>query len=229
NAQKQSYVGTLGKDTGILASLKALDELRGTSSTLMLADLLLFLFFTAIEWLPILVKALLNLGPENAYEKLLAKADEASLRNAANESARQYLASVRDMDVATDGGQRFNDDWEREVLPDLMRDALAAREREARTRLRRWEEKEAADAARVSYDDIFTPGGAARASGKPVADWLKGGSGRKQRGGRLRQAGVRLAAAWGMLVGREAPQRRQTPAGPGLRATGPQPRYSDGY
>src|SRR5262249_41502055 len=160
------------KDKGILASLKALDELRGSSSTLMLADLLLFLFFTAIEWLPILVKALLNLGPENTYEKLLARADEASLRNAENVSTSQYLASVRDMDVQTDGGARFNADWEAEVMPGLIRDALTARERVARAKLARWEQAAMAESGN-SYDDIFGPGSAHRATRTQVPDWLK--------------------------------------------------------
>jgi len=229
NAMQSSYVGSLGKDTGILASLQALDELRGRNSTLMLADLLLFLFFTVIEWLPILVKALLNLGPENTYEKLLAKADEASLRNADNEASRQYLASVRDMDVATDGGQRFNDDWQRDVLPNLIRDAIDARERVARTRLRRWEEQVAADTSSTSYDDIFTPGGTTRGSHAPTPDWLKGGRNRNHRRGLVRQASARLAATWRVLVSGETQQRRGAPTGPGVRATGPQPRYSDGY
>jgi hypothetical protein len=224
---KQSYVGSLGKDTGILASLQALDELRGTNNTLMLADLLLFLFFTAIEWLPILVKALLNLGPENTYEKLLAKREEESLRDADNAASRRYLAGVRDMDVATDGGQRFNDEWEREVLPGLMRDALDARERVARARLRRWERYEAANTSRTGYDDIFTPGGAVRGSHAPTApEWLYGTRGRARRG---RTWGARLAAAWHALADGETPRRGPSPAGPGLRATGPQPRYSDGY
>lgn len=226
SGMKSSYIGTLGKDTGILASLKALDELRGSSSTLMLADLLLFLFFTAIEWLPILVKALLNLGPENTYEKLLHRADDMSLRKADNEATRQYLASVRDSDVATDSGQRFNSDWEQEILPDLRRDALAARERVARARLRRWEENETADAGRTSYEDIFTPGGAPRASHAPLPDWLKDRRGRRHRGP-ASQARLRLAAAWRVLVHRETPQRLRPETGPMGRGTGPMPRLSD--
>jgi hypothetical protein len=230
NALKASYVGTLTKDTGILASLKALDELRGSNGVLLLADLLLFLFFTAIEWLPILVKALLNLGPENTYEKLLAKAEEASLRNADNEATRQYLASVRDMDVATDGGYRFNDEWERAVLPDLMRDAIAARERVARVRLRRWEQHATADGTRIGYDDIFTPGAPPRGAQAPTFDWLRGnGSGKAHSANLVRKAGARLAAAWRALVGGETPQRRRPRPGPGLASTGPQPRYSDGF
>ncbi len=230
NAMKSSYVGTLAKDTGILASLKALDELRGSNGVLMLADLLLFLFFTAIEWLPILVKALLNLGPENTYEKLLAKVEKTSLREADSEAARQYLASVRDRDVATEGGYRFNDGWEREVMPDLMRDALAARERVARSRLRRWEEQASAAADRIGYDDIFTPGAPPRGTQAPAFDWLKGsGHPKAHGGGPVRRGGARLAAAWGALRGKSPQQGGRPQPGPGLRGTGPQPRYSDGF
>lgn len=224
DSTKSAYLGTLGKDTGILASLKALDELRGSSSTLMLADILLFLFFTAIEWLPILVKALLNLGPENTYEKLLAKEDEKSLRNAENESSRQYLASVRDMDVATEGGYRFNADWESDVLPDLMRDALAARERVARARLGRWEHSAASDTSRTSYDDIFTPGGGGRAP-RTVSDWRPGHRYRAAgESGPVWPAGGRVSAAWRVLRRGESPRQRRRPS-----TTGPLPRMSEPY
>jgi hypothetical protein len=79
NTLKDSYDTTLGNDTGILASLEALDQLRTSSPVVFAAEFLLFLFFTAIEWLPIGVKVLLSLGPENTYEKLLARAEQASL------------------------------------------------------------------------------------------------------------------------------------------------------
>jgi hypothetical protein len=226
NAMKESYVGTLGKDTGILASLKALSELRGSSSTLMWADLLLFMFFTAIEWLPILVKALLNLGPENTYEKLLAREDGKSLRNADNEASRQYLASVRDMDVATEGGQRFNADWERDVLPDLMRDALLARERVARTRLVRWEQSAMAEPGRISYDDIFTPGGGSAAFRAPTPEWLSGQpAGGGKTGGLVSRMSARLTAAWRVLRRGEQPAQRRRPAA----GTGPLPRFSEPF
>jgi Domain of unknown function (DUF4407) len=218
-AMKSAYIGTLGKDNGILAHLKALDELRGSSSTLMMADLLLFMFFTVIEWLPVLVKVLLNLGPENTYEKLLAKAEKASLRNADNETARQYLASVREMDVTTEGGSRFNEEWETTVLPGLIRDAIDARERVARAKLKRWEQQAMANTSSNSYEDIFTPGGTFRAMRAPVPDWLNA---RRREPRRRMNVRPRLAAAWHAFRSGGAQQRLRA-------ATGPMPRLSEPF
>jgi hypothetical protein len=77
NILKNSFNSNNAANSGILASLQALEELRASHPTVFWAELLLFLFFTAIECLPVLVKVLLVLGPENYYEQLLAHAEQA--------------------------------------------------------------------------------------------------------------------------------------------------------
>jgi hypothetical protein len=76
----EAFTSTNASNAGLLRRLQALDEYAAGSSTLEAARWLLFGFFTAIECLPILVKVLLLLGPENTYEKALARADQVSLQ-----------------------------------------------------------------------------------------------------------------------------------------------------
>ncbi len=105
----ESFSSTNVSNAGLLLRLQALDAYAAGSSTLEAARWLLFLFFTAIECLPILVKVLLNLGPENTYEKALARADQISLRLA------------------------------EKMLPEIVQDTTAARMRVIRAKLARRE------------------------------------------------------------------------------------------
>lgn len=167
---KQSFIATNDDDTGILASLKALDELRSSSPTLFIAEFLLFLFFTAIECLPILVKVLLNLGPMNTYEKAIAQAEQASLLRAGEEITAQHLKTVRQQDELNQESERLHEEWQFRVLPGLIRDEIDARERVARARLARWEHRAQADRGNDWDDERFGLGGLS-ATGRPAPDW----------------------------------------------------------
>jgi hypothetical protein len=197
-ALKENYEGTLGKDTGILASLQALDQLRMSSPTVFVAELLLFLFFTAIEWLPIGVKVLLNLGPENSYEKALAESEEVSLMRAENERMTQYLRSVREQSELHQESDQIYSKWLNDVLPQLVRDELTARERVARYRMAQWEKHAMAIPVNADTRDLYAPGGFSFMGGKRAPEWTRRGAGqwrRTQRRPRLRVA-PRMAAAW---------------------------------
>ena len=222
-SMKDNYKTTLDKDTGILASLQALDELRMSNPTLFAAEFLLFLFFTAIEWLPIGVKLLLNLGPENSYEKALGEAEQVSLMRAENERMTQYLRSVREQSELHQESDQIYSKWLNEVLPQLVRDELIARERVARYRLAQWEQH--AMAVPVSGDPkgLFAPGGLSFMGGKRAPEWTRRGAGqwrRNQRRPRLRIA-PRIAAAWQgfRTAGRYATIRNTGPIP--VRTTGP--------
>jgi hypothetical protein len=78
-------------NVGLPIQLQALGNLR-RSSTLNAVLLLLFALFTTIQCLPIMVKVLLNLGPENTYEKMVAL-EEAMLSRAAREDIRRRQAA----------------------------------------------------------------------------------------------------------------------------------------
>jgi uncharacterized protein DUF4407 len=186
-ALKQDFNATNADDTGILASLKALDELRSSSPTLFIAEALLFLFFTAIECLPILVKVLLNLGPMNTYEKAIAQAERAGLLRANDEITAQHLASVRQQDELSEESERLHDEWQTRVLPGLIRDEIDARERVARARLSRWEQRAQAARGDEQDDDRFGLGGLS-AIGRPAPDWTNVRPKLRVR--------TRLAAAW---------------------------------
>jgi Domain of unknown function (DUF4407) len=92
SAQTDSFVTSNRDDVGLLIRLQALDEYAATSSTLNAARWLLFALFTMIEILPILVKVLLNLGPENTYEKILSLEEEMILRAAREDVLRRQAA-----------------------------------------------------------------------------------------------------------------------------------------
>ena len=126
-------------NAGLLLRLNALDQVAAGSGTLQAARWLLFLFFTAIECLPILVKVLLNLGPENTYEKALAYEDAANLRLSEQETLREQRAALRQSDLLNEESVRAHAGFEKDVLPGLVRDRIAAEERVARARLAAWE------------------------------------------------------------------------------------------
>lgn len=186
-ALKQNFNVTNADDSGILASLKALDELRSSSPTLFMAEFLLFLFFTVIECLPILVKALLNLGPMNTYERAIAQAEQASLLRAGEEITAQHLVVVRQQDELNEESERLHEQWRTNVLPGLIYDEIEARERVARARLAMWEQRAQAERGNELDDDRFGLGGLS-AIGRPAPDWTNV---------RPRtQVRLRLVAAW---------------------------------
>lgn len=197
NGLDAKYRASLAADTGILARLQALDELRMSSFTMFMTELLLFLFFTAIEWLPILVKVLLNFGPVNAYEKALAGAEKVSLMRAENEQMTQYLRSVRELEEIRQESEDVYLRWRRETLPRLVEEELAARESVARYRLAQWQQRAMSVPLDADANDMFTPGGFSYMGTRRAPDWTA----RPGRARRLRQPSrlrlrARLTAAW---------------------------------
>lgn len=122
-------------NAGLLLRLNALDQVAAGSSTLQAARWLLFLFFTAIECLPILVKVLLNLGTENTYERALAVEDAANLRFSEQETLRAQRDALRQADLQNEESAQAHVSYERDVLPGLVRERVASDERIARRRL----------------------------------------------------------------------------------------------
>jgi hypothetical protein len=72
DARIARHEAAVGKSDGILARLTALGRISDGDSTLATAHLLLFLFLTALECLPIIFKTMLALGPPSLYERLIA-------------------------------------------------------------------------------------------------------------------------------------------------------------
>jgi hypothetical protein len=93
--QNAVFTGANNANNSLFARLVALDQATAASTTLSAARWLLITLISIIEVLPILVKVLLNLGPENTYEKIL-DIEEGMLVRAAREDAlrRQSARSL---------------------------------------------------------------------------------------------------------------------------------------
>ncbi|WP_165486348.1 DUF4407 domain-containing protein [Frankia sp. Cppng1_Ct_nod] len=79
-------------NTGMLIRIEALDRLTAKRPTLATAHLLLLLFITSIECLPILVKFLMSLGPPTLYERAV-EIDERNRLLAEEELSRRRRAT----------------------------------------------------------------------------------------------------------------------------------------
>ena len=133
-------------DTGILIRLQALDTLAQKNSTVWWAKLILFLFFTAIECLPIFVKVLLNLGPANRYEEALANEEELQASLAAHRRALRKRKGLRESEGLGRDADRLAEALYAST-PDIDEEATRAASRISRARLRDWEAREMQDIA----------------------------------------------------------------------------------
>jgi len=140
--QTDAFTANNRNDTGLLIRLQALDAATAGSSTLTAARWLLFLLFTTIECLPMLVKVLLNLGPENTYEKMLAAEENLRLRIAAHKRSVRQAAGNLLADTILEETQSRLTGWTTEI-PELTQDIVAARRRVEKKRLSTWEQDQA--------------------------------------------------------------------------------------
>jgi hypothetical protein len=154
-AQQAAFVQQLktqtGRDTGLLIRLQALDALAARNSTVWWAKMILFLFFTAIECLPIIVKVLLNLGPPNTYEKALALEEGKCLRVAEEQTFRAQAAAFTEAEQISAEAQRMAQAWSA-TDPAIDDEAVAAADRVARARLAEWEKRAMREIAGVGED-----------------------------------------------------------------------------
>ncbi len=75
-AEIRAHEEAVGNSDGILSRLSALERIGEKDPILGTAHLLLFLFMTAIECLPIIFKTMLALAPPSLYERLSALEEE---------------------------------------------------------------------------------------------------------------------------------------------------------
>ena len=103
-------------NTGLLIRLQALGEAAAGNSTLDVARWLLFALFVIIDLMPVMLKVMLNLGPENNYDKMLEAEEEKQLQAAAVRRAARL--SVQEAQVTA--WQRVKQEelrmWEAEQL-----------------------------------------------------------------------------------------------------------------
>ncbi len=125
-------------DTGLLIRLKALDAVTKGNSTLTWARWLLFAMFVVIDCMPVMIKVMLNLGPENNYDRMLAGEERKQLRVASSNRAVRQANEITETITAVDEGRSRIAGWNTE-LPDVRDDIIETRRRVERERLRSWE------------------------------------------------------------------------------------------
>ncbi len=141
-SQQQQDINTFDiankNDTGLLIRLKALDAVTKGNSTLNWARWLLFALFVVIDCMPVMIKVMLNLGPENNYDRMLAGEEKKQLRVASSNRAVRQANEITETITAIDEGRSRIAGWNTE-LPDVRDDIIETRRRVERERLRSWE------------------------------------------------------------------------------------------
>ena len=149
---KNNFNVTNTNNTGILARLKALDELRMSNINMLIAEIVLFLFFAAIELLPVIVKVLLNRGEETAYEQAVAAADVVNVMREEYAQRSRYLETIRRYNQEATQARAVQAAWEDQVMPDMVRLTLDAKRQVEQDRIARWRERELFENTRLPRD-----------------------------------------------------------------------------
>lgn len=136
--QTRAFTAANQDNTGLLIRLQALDAITTNNAALATAWWLLVALLVVIDCTPILIKMLLNLGPESIYDRMLAAEEETQLRVAEHNRAVRLDAQVRAAEAAAAEEQMVLEGWQADI-PDAVQDIIAARRRVEAERLRRWE------------------------------------------------------------------------------------------
>ena len=197
NQLKDNFNVTNTNNTGILARLKALDELRMSNLNMLAAEIVLFLFFAAIELLPVIVKVLLNRGEETAYEQAVAAADVINVMREEYAQRSRYLEAVRQHNQDAAQARALQAAWEERVLPEVTDLALQAKLQVERDKISHWRSRALYENTRMPRGweptglarlEPLTRGELGRANWFWV-QWLPWGSARRNPAGRITASG----------------------------------------
>ncbi len=106
DAELHNNAAAVRNGDGLLARLTALERISNGSRTLATAHLALFLFFTAMECLPVLFKLLLSLGKPSLYENLSTTHDDSAYAKALAGFRTDHEKQDIDMRTTIEGHER---------------------------------------------------------------------------------------------------------------------------
>jgi hypothetical protein len=154
NKLKSDFNVNNTNNTGILARLKALDELRTHNLSMLVAEFVLFLFFAAIELLPVIVKLLLNRGKETPYEEAVTAADQVNLMREEHAQRARYLEAVREQEQRIALSHAAYTDFMHNVRDDLAKRKVEAYRKVELDKIERWERRGLRENLRLDADRV---------------------------------------------------------------------------
>ena len=135
--ETDDFVAKNKGDTGLLIRLQALGAVTAGNSTLNAARWLLFLLFVVIDCMPVIIKVMLNLGPENNYDRLLKVEEQKQLCVGANKTAFRMGAEMMAARTGIGEAQSRLADWAAPI-PEVTQDIIAARRLVAAEEVEAW-------------------------------------------------------------------------------------------
>jgi hypothetical protein len=141
-AETAKFTSQNDSDSGLLIRMQALDALTSGNLTLEAARWLLFALFVVIDCMPVMIKVMLNMGPESNYDRMLAAEEKKQLRVAASNRAVRQAAETLSAETVLGEAQSRLDGW-RTPIPEVTKNIVAARTRVEARRIRAWENRQA--------------------------------------------------------------------------------------
>lgn len=137
--ETSAFTSQNNSNGGLLIRLQALDAVTAGDSTLNAARWLLFTLFVVIDCMPVMIKVLLNLGPENNYDRLLAAEEKKQLRVAANSRALRQAAEMMAAETVIGEARSRLAGWNADI-PEVTEKIIATRTRVETRKLGAWED-----------------------------------------------------------------------------------------
>jgi hypothetical protein len=134
SAEESRYAAAVRADTGLLARLDALSRLTGNQPTLRTAYLVLLLFITTIEVLPVLVTLMTNAGEPTLYQRVRTLVESNELAAAETDLEHERRLAERERGARSANAEK--------ALPDLVERVMAAERAVHLHRIEAWQQEQ---------------------------------------------------------------------------------------